>query len=87
MPINSYWINTSIYFIISISVWFLLDCLLIPYFNINQISSFTDLILNILILIPIYIILTWIGYFYLSKGMKDFSIRLLHVIKIKRSQL
>ena len=82
MPVKSYWINTFIYFIISISVWFLLDFLFIPYLNIDQISSFTNLILIILILVPTYIICTWIGYYYFSKGMKDFSIRLLHVITV-----
>lgn len=87
MPVKSYWMGTSIYFIVSISVWFLLDFLLTPYLHIDQISSFKELIVNILILIPIYIILTWIGYYYLSKGMKNFSIRLLHIIKAKRSQL
>lgn len=87
IPIKNYWVNTSIYFLVSISIWVLLDRLLIPYFNINHISSFTNLILIIFILVPIYTIFTWVGYYFLSQGMKDFSIRLLHIIKAKRGQL
>ena len=87
IPLKNYWLNTSIYFLVSISIWVLLDCLLIPYLNINYISSFTNLILTIFILVPIYAIFTWIGYCFLSQGMKDFSIRLLHIIKAKKGQL
>lgn len=87
MPIKNYWLNTSIYFLVSISIWILLDCLLIRYLNINYISSFTNLILTIFILVPIYAIFTWIGYYFLSQGMKDFSIRLLHIIKAQRGKL
>lgn len=87
MPVKSYWTNTSIYFIISIGTWLLLDRLLVPYLNINHIYTFTHLLLNIFILVPIYTILTWIGYYFLSKGMKDFSTRLLHIIIAKKKRL
>lgn len=86
MPVKSYWINTSVYFIISITVWFFLDYLIVPYLYIENISSFFGLILSIFKLIPVYVLLTWAGYYYYSKGMKEFSIRLLHILKLKNGQ-
>lgn len=84
MSVKNYWTNTSVYFIISASVWFFLDYFIVPYIYIDNISSFFGLILSILKLIPVYVLMTWAGYYYFSKGMKKFSIRLLHIFKLKK---
>ena len=83
MSVVSYWVKTFRYFLISLGVWFMLDYGLVPKLSLEEISSFTQLLVPILVLVPIYGILTWLGYYYGASGMKDFTKRL-YAFFIKR---
>ena len=83
MSVVSYWVKTFRYFLISLGVWLMLDYGLVPKLSLEEISSFTQLLVPILVLVPIYGILTWLGYYYGASGMKDFTKRL-YAFFIKR---
>lgn len=81
--VKSYWYKTSIYFILSMGGWLILHLTIIPMIDFNGISSFLELILVVLVLVPLYALLTWCGYYFMASGMKVFTIRMLRTVMRK----
>lgn len=80
LSVKSYWYKTSIYFILSMGGWLILHLTIIPMIDFNDISSFLELIRVVLILVPLYALLTWCGYYFIASGMKDFTNRMLRAV-------
>lgn len=76
MSVVEYWKQTIIYVIISFLVWWVVDIFLLPSVQIETIKSYTDLIVAIISLIPVYALLTWGMYYIFAVGMKEFSQRI-----------
>lgn len=76
LPVIEYWKKTAIYLIISFLIWWLIDYFFVPYIHLNEIKSYTDLIVAIACLVPIYALITWVLYYYCANGMKNFSQRI-----------
>lgn len=80
LSVMSYWYKTSIYFILSMGGWIILHLTIIPLIDLNGISSFREFILDVIILVPLYALLTWCGYYLMASGMKNFTNRMLRTI-------
>ena len=80
LSVMSYWYKTSIYFILSMGGWIILHLTIIPLIDLYGISSFREFILDVIILVPLYALLTWCGYYLMASGMKNFTNRMLRTI-------
>lgn len=78
--VKSYWYKTSVYFVLSSGVWLILHLTIVRMIDFNNISSFLELVFVILMLVPLYALLTWGAYYFMASGMKDFTDRMLRTI-------
>ena len=79
LPVYSYWVKTSVFVVVSALIWIALHFLVIIHIDFQSVSNFGELIAYGLMLVPLYTLLTWGGYYVTSKGMRDFTARLKYV--------
>ena len=79
LSVNEFWMRTSIFFILSGSIWYLFH-LILPIIPINPYDNFLNWTIYALIIVTPYCIITWLLYAIFTQGMKDTSIRFWNII-------
>lgn len=83
VSVRSYWSKTIIYLLVSGLVWCILHYTVVPFFKLESINSFVQLLVPAVLLVSLYAFFTWIGFYFWGAGMKDFSKRILGLLKHK----
>lgn len=80
LSVSEYWFKTSVYFILSFGIWLGMHWGVIPFVNLSRVVSFTDFFVAMVCLVPVYALLTWLAYYFLAAGMRDFTERILRFL-------